>query len=84
MRVMFLTVLDFGEEGEPTILAGAKYTELLLQLAGPLYAKAPLGCKRWREALDLLLRMKARSVWVLDLTTLLQGILIGCFGNMDW
>ena len=77
-------VLDFGEEGEPTTLAGARYAELLLHFAGPLYAKAPLGCKLWREALDLLLRMKARSVWVLNLTTLLQGILIGCLGNMDW
>ena len=84
MRVVFLTFLDFGEEGEPTILAGARYAELLLQFAGPLYAKAPLVCKRWKEALDLLLRMKARSVWGLDLTTLLQGILIECSGNMDW
>ena len=57
-------VLDFGEEGEPTILAGARYAEYLLQFAGPLYAKAPLGCKHRRETLDLLLRMKAISVWV--------------------
>ena len=49
-------VLDLGEEGEPTIRAGARNAEYLLQFAGPLYDKAPLGCKCQREALDLLLR----------------------------
>ncbi len=57
-------VLDFGEEGEPTILAGTRYAELLLKFSNPRYADTALGCKRWGEALDLLLRMKAISVWV--------------------
>ena len=57
-------VIDFGEEGELTILAGTRYAELLLKFSDPRYADTALGCKRRGEALDLLSRMKAISVWV--------------------
>jgi hypothetical protein len=57
-------VIDYGEEGESTILAGARYAELLLKFADPCYADTALGCEHRGEALDLLLRMKAISVRV--------------------
>ena len=57
-------VIDFGEEGEPTILASARYAELLLKFANPRYADTALGCERRGEELDLLSRMKAISVRV--------------------
>ena len=57
-------VIDYGEEGEPTILSGARYAELLLKFANPRYADTALGCERQEEALDLLSRMKAISVLV--------------------
>ena len=60
-------VIDYGEEGEPTILAGARYAELLLKFADPRYADTALGCERRGEALDLLSRVKAISVWVFGL-----------------
>ena len=59
-----IRVIDCGEEGELTILAGARYAELLLKFSNPRYADTALGCKHRGEALDLLLRMKAISVWV--------------------
>ena len=74
-------VLDFGEEGEPAILAGARNAEYLLQFAGPLYAKAPLGCKRQREALDLSLRMKAISVRVFGPDHFATGDIERVFGE---
>jgi hypothetical protein len=74
-------VFEFGEEGEPTILACARYAELLLQFAGPLYAKAPLGCKRRREALDILLRMKAISVRVFGPDHFATGDIERVFGE---
>ena len=74
-------VLDFGEEGEPTILAGARYAELLLQFSSPLYSKAPLGCKRQRETLDLLLRMKAISVRVFGPDHFATGDIDRVFGE---
>ena len=57
-------VIDYGEERESTILAGARYAELLLKFADPRYADTALGCERREEALDLLSRMKAISVRV--------------------
>ena len=57
-------VIHFGEEGELTILAGTRYAELLLKFSYLCYADAALGCKHRAEALDLLSRMKAISVWV--------------------
>jgi hypothetical protein len=57
-------VIEFGEEGELTIHAGTRYSELLLKLSDPRYAETALGCERRRETLDLLSKMKAISVWV--------------------
>ena len=57
-------VIDFGEEGELNIFAGIRYAELLLKFSDPRYADTALGCERRGEALDLLSRMKAISVWV--------------------
>jgi hypothetical protein len=58
-------VVDFGEEGELTIHAGARYAELLLKFSDPRYAEIALGRERKREGLDLLSKMKAISVRVL-------------------
>jgi hypothetical protein len=58
-------VVDFGEEGEPTIRAGARYAELLLKFSDPCYAETALGRERKKEGLDLLSKMKALSVRVL-------------------
>ena len=57
-------VIDYGEEVDPTILAGARYAELLLKFADQRYGDTALGCERRGEALDLLSRMKAISVRV--------------------
>ena len=57
-------VINYGEEGESTILAGARYAELLLKFANPRYADTALGCERRWEALDILSRMKAIRVRV--------------------
>ena len=57
-------VINYGEEGESTILASARYAELLLKFADPRYADTALGCESQEEALDLLSRMKAISVRV--------------------
>ena len=41
-----IRVINYGEEGESTILAGARYAELLLKFANPRYADTALGCER--------------------------------------
>jgi len=38
-------VIDCGEEGELTILAGSRYAELLLKFSYPRYADTTLGCE---------------------------------------
>jgi len=74
-------VIEFGEEGELTIHAGARYAELLLKFSDPRYAETALGCERRREALDLLSKMKAISVRVFGPDHQVTNVISRVFGE---